>query len=61
LLQQSLSLEAVTYALTNQLNQILQLALVRRLDVSKPGWVVVPVDVYPVQKQNVEVEVDKVN
>ncbi len=37
LLQQPLALQATAYTLTDQLNQILQLAFVRRLDALKPG------------------------
>ena len=59
LLQQSLPFQATAYTLTNQLNQVFQLALVRYFDALKPGWPDVAIDVYPIQKQ--DVEVNKVN
>jgi hypothetical protein len=43
LFQQVLALEAAADALTDQLNQALQFALVRRLDALKSGWPVVAV------------------
>lgn len=52
--QQLLSFEAATYALTDQLYQVFQLVFARCLDASKLGWMVVPMGVHLIQKQNVE-------
>jgi len=54
LLQQAQPFQATACTLTDQLNQILQLALVRRPDPLKPGPVIA-VDVYAIKKQDVKV------
>jgi hypothetical protein len=51
LFQPTLALEAAICSLTNQLNQIHHLVFMRCFDALKPGWSVVPVDVYAIQKQ----------
>lgn len=45
LFQQALAFQAATYTLTDQLNQILQLALGWRFNALKAGWSVVAIDV----------------
>jgi len=55
LLQQAQPFQATACTLTDQLNQILQLAFVRRPDPLKPGRSVIAVDVYAIQKQSVKV------
>ena len=54
LLQQALPFQATAYTLTNQLNQLLQLVFVRRLDASKTGCPVVAIGVHTIQKQDVK-------
>jgi hypothetical protein len=58
LLQQALPFQATAYTLTNQLNQVLQLVLVRRFDALEPGWPVVAIDVHAIQKQDVKVNIE---
>ena len=58
LFQQALAFEAAADALADQLNQLLQLAFVRRLDALKSGWAVVAIDVDAIQEQDVEMYVE---
>ena len=43
LFQQALAFQAATYTLTDQLNQILQLAFIRCFDALEPRWSVVAI------------------
>ena len=58
LFQQALALEAAADALADQLDQLLQLGFVRRLDALKSGWAVVAIDVDAIQEQDVEMYVE---
>ncbi|NRA43242.1 MAG: hypothetical protein HRU21_13190, partial [Pseudomonadales bacterium] len=51
LFQQALAFQAATYTLADQLNQILQLALVRCFDAAKSGWSIVAIHIDTIQKQ----------
>ncbi len=58
LFQQALALKAASDALADQLDQLLQLSFVRRLDALKSGWAVVAIDVDAIQEQDVEMYVE---
>ena len=58
LFQQALSLQAATYALTDKLDQILQLVFIRCLDALKPRRTVVAIDVNTIQKQDVKMYIE---
>ena len=51
LFQQALAFQGATYTLADQLNQILQLTFIRRFDALEPRGLVVAIDVYAIQKQ----------
>jgi hypothetical protein len=53
LFQQALAFQAATYTLTDQLNQILELTFIRRFDALELRGLVVAIDVYAIQKQEV--------
>ena len=57
-LSDRLAFKAATYTLADQLNQILQLALVRCLDAAKSGWSIVAIHIDAIQKQDVEMYVE---
>jgi hypothetical protein len=54
----ALAFQAATYTLTDQLSQILQLALGWRFNALKAGWSVVAIDVCAIQKQNVKMYIE---
>jgi hypothetical protein len=58
LFQQALALEAAADALADQLNQVLQFALVRRLDALESGWPVVAVHIDAIKEQDVKMYID---
>jgi len=57
-LSDRLAFKAATYTLADQLNQILQLALVRCFDTLKTGRPVVAIHIDAIQKQDVEMYVE---
>jgi hypothetical protein len=58
LLQQAQPFQAAACTLADQVDQILQLALVRRPDALKPGRSVIAIDVYAIQEKDMKVYVE---
>ena len=58
LLQQTLTLKAATYTLTDQLNQVLKLTFIRCFDALKSRGPFVAIDVYAIQEQDVKMYIE---